>query len=162
SPAPIVLDNLDPRQFENLVAMTYEKDGYKVQITGRSHDGGVDIVAERISAGGTDRIVVQCKHQKQNVGRPVLQQLWGVVHSDPSVTRCVFVTSAGFTTEAQEFARGKRLTLIDRAKLMELAEKFGVVEFVDLAPAQKSAAENQPRPIPESGPTEQQVGVTEK
>jgi superfamily II DNA or RNA helicase/HJR/Mrr/RecB family endonuclease len=162
SPAPIVLDNLDPGQFENLVGMIYEKDGYKVEITGRSHDGGVDIVAERISAGGTDRIVVQCKHQKQNVGRPALQQLWGVVHSDPSVTRCDFVTSAGYTTEAQDFVRGKRLTLIDRGKLMELAQKFGVAEFVDLAPAQKSAAENQPQPIPESGSTEQQVAASQK
>ena len=48
---------------------------------------------------------MQCKHQKQNVGRPVLQQLLGVVHSDPSVTRGVLVTSGGFTAEAQEFAR---------------------------------------------------------
>src|SRR5208337_4353976 len=30
--------------------------------------------------GRTDTIVVQCKHQAQNVGRPVLQQLWGVLN----------------------------------------------------------------------------------
>ena len=62
------------------------------------------------------------------MGRPVLQQLWGVVHSDASVTRCDLVTSAGFSSEAQEFARGLRLTLIVRNKLKELANKHGIAE----------------------------------
>ena len=162
APVPIVLDNQDPKQFENLVAKIYEKDGYKVQVTGGSHDGGIDIVAERVSAGGKDRIVVQCKHQKQNVGRPDLQKLWGVVHSDPSVTRCDFVTSAGFTAEAQEFARGKRLTLIDRGKLSELVRKFGVAEFVDLTSTQNSVGDGHRQPVAESRPTDQQVGATTK
>jgi SNF2 family DNA or RNA helicase len=130
-PVRVVLDNLEPKGFENLVAMIYERDGYNVKVTPMSHDGGIDIWAERISAGGRDVIVVQCKHQKHNVGRPVLQQLWGVVYSDPSVTRCDFVTSAGFSAEAVEFARGKRLTLIDRRKLKDLALARGVAELVD-------------------------------
>jgi SNF2 family DNA or RNA helicase len=132
APSKVVLDNLDPREFENLVALIYEKDGYKVVVTGRSHDGGIDIRADRITAGGNDRIVVQCKHQKQSVGRPVLQQLWGVLNSDHTITRCDLVTSAGFSAEARDFAAGKRLTLIDRSKLLELARRHGVAEFVTL------------------------------
>jgi superfamily II DNA or RNA helicase len=136
APAQLVLDNVDPKEFENLVALIYERDGYSVKVTGRSHDAGIDILAERISAGGKDRIVVQCKHQKHNVGRPVLQQLWGVVSSDPTVTRCDLVTSAGFTPEALEFAIAKRLTLIDRTKLEELARRHGVAQFVTLQGAE--------------------------
>jgi superfamily II DNA or RNA helicase len=130
APSQVMLDNLDDKQFEILVAQVYEKLGYAVSVTGRSHDGGIDIWAERLSAGGKDVIVVQCKHQKQSVGRPVLQQLWGVVSSDSSVTQCAVVTSAGFSREAQEFARGKRMTLIDRSALEELARKHGIAEFV--------------------------------
>jgi SNF2 family DNA or RNA helicase len=132
TPTRVVLDNLDHKRFEVLVALIYERSGYNVKVTGGSHDGGIDIVAERVNAGGRDRIVVQCKHQKQNVGRPVLQQLWGVVHADPTVTRCDLVTSAGFSREAWDFAVGKRLTLIDRGKLEELAVKYGVAQFVNL------------------------------
>ncbi|MGH9426231.1 MAG: restriction endonuclease, partial [Terriglobia bacterium] len=132
APARLVLENVDHKEFENLVALIYEKAGYEVKVTGRSHDGGIDILAERVSAGGRDRIVVQCKHQQQNVGRPVLQQLWGVLSSDPSVTRCDLVTSAGFTLEALDFAVGKRLTLIDRRKLEELARQHTVAQFVTL------------------------------
>jgi restriction system protein len=108
------------------VAEIYEKIGYDIKVIGGSHDGGV------VSGGGKDRIVVQCKHQKQNVGRPVLQQLWGVLNSDHSITRCDLVTSAGFTREALEFADGKRLTLVDRTKLEELARRYGVAQFVTL------------------------------
>ena len=32
-----------------------------------------------------------CKHQQANIGRPVLQQLWGIVNSDQS---CPFVEIA--------------------------------------------------------------------
>jgi restriction endonuclease Mrr len=63
------------------------------------------------------------------VGRPVVQQLWGVVNSDQSCTRGDLVTSSGFTTDATAFADGKRLTLIDRALLRQLAEQFGVADF---------------------------------
>jgi HJR/Mrr/RecB family endonuclease len=126
APTRVVLDNLDHKRFEDLVAEIYEKIGYDIKVIGGSHDGGV------VSGGGKDRIVVQCKHQKQNVGRPVLQQLWGVLNSDHSITRCDLVTSAGFTREALEFADGKRLTLVDRTKLEELARRYGVAQFVTL------------------------------
>jgi superfamily II DNA or RNA helicase len=131
-PTQVVLDNLDPKRFEDLVATIYEKMGYDIKVTGGSHDGGIDIVADRESAGAKDRIIVQCKHQKHNVGRPVLQQLWGILNNNPSLTRCDVVTSAGFTTEALAFAAGKRLTLIDRIKLEELARRHGVANFVNL------------------------------
>lgn len=128
--AKIRLDNLDPTQFEELVAQLYEKQGYAVQLTGGSHDGGIDILAERDSGGTRERVVVQCKHQQANVGRPVVQQLWGVLTSDHSFTRADLVTSSSFTTEAQTFAEGKRLGLVGRVLLMELAERLQIAEFV--------------------------------
>lgn len=139
-PIPIVLDNQDPKEFEALVARIYEKEGYDVTLRGRSHDGGIDILAEKVAMNGKERVIVQCKHQKDNVGRPVLQQLWGVVNSDASMTRGDLVTSAMFTREAKEFAVGKRLTLIDRSKLQELAKRHGVAEFVTLSDTQSSSA----------------------
>jgi superfamily II DNA or RNA helicase len=131
-PPPLVLDNLDPKQFENLVALIYEKDGFTVEVTGRSHDGGIDILAQRTTSSGKDRVIIQCKHQKDNVGRPVLQQLWGILNSDASYTRCDVVTSADFSREALEFAAGKRFSLINRKKLMDFAQRSKVANFVNL------------------------------
>jgi superfamily II DNA or RNA helicase len=123
------LDGMDPTQFEELVAQLYEKQGYAIQLTGGSHDGGIDILAERDSGGARERVVIQCKHQQANVGRPILQQLWGVLTSDHSFTRGDLVTSSSFTTEAEVFAAGKRLGLVDRVLLMDLVRRFGVAEF---------------------------------
>lgn len=130
--APAIVANMetmDPTQFEIMVGKVYEKQGYTVYQTGSSHDGGIDLLAERISAGARERIVIQCKRWKDNVGRPVLQQLWGVVSSDQSYTRGDLVTSSGFSAEAKQFASGKRLTLIDGDLLSKLVQEYGVAHF---------------------------------
>jgi HJR/Mrr/RecB family endonuclease len=68
-PVSVVVRNMDSREFENLVALTYEKQGYTVKLTGGSHDRGIDILAERPGGGGRERVVVQCKHYR-NRSRP--------------------------------------------------------------------------------------------
>jgi HJR/Mrr/RecB family endonuclease len=123
------LENTSPSQFEDLVAEVYEKQGYKVTVTGGSHDEGIDIVAEKTLGNAREKVVIQCKHQKENAGRPQLQQLWGAIANDPSITRGDFVTSSGFSAEARDFAKGKRLTLIDRKELIRLAQEFKVATF---------------------------------
>jgi HJR/Mrr/RecB family endonuclease len=128
-PIPVVLENMDPTQFEVMVAELYENQGYTVHHTGASRDAGIDVLAERTNAGTRERVVIQCKHQRANVGRPVLQQLWGVVTSDPSYTRGDLVTSSGFTADATQFASGKRLSLIDGALLSRIVQEYGVARF---------------------------------
>lgn len=41
------LYNLEPRQFEELIADLLDRDGWKVILTPQSRDGGVDVIAER-------------------------------------------------------------------------------------------------------------------
>lgn len=133
-PTPVVLDNMDPTQFEVMVAQVYENQGYVIHHSGGSHDAGIDILAEKLTAGARERVVIQCKHQRANVGRPILQQLWGVVSADPSLTRGDLVTSSAFTPEAKQFATGKRLTLVNRDLLSKLVRDFSVASF-DSSPA---------------------------
>jgi hypothetical protein len=129
--ASLFLDRLTPQEFENLVAKLYERRGYAVRLTGASHDGGVDLWAERRTGPHAERVVVQCKHTQSAVGRPVAQQLWGVIQSDPSVTEGAIVTSARFSREAQEFSDGKRLRLIGRSELVQLLTEAGVADVCD-------------------------------
>jgi len=130
-PIHVILQNMDPTQFETLVGRLYHNQGYTPHHSGGSHDKGIDILAEKMSAGARERIAIQCKHQQANVGRPILQQLWGVVTSGPSLTRGDLVTTSYFTTEAKEFARGKRLTLIDRTLLEKLLCQFKVAHLAE-------------------------------
>jgi hypothetical protein len=129
-PPEVILKNMSPRDFEVLVADVYEKQGYAVRLGPGSHDEGVDIEATKAAATSTERIVIQCKHQQENVGRPVVQHLWGVISADPGITRGVLATSSGFTSGAMSFAGGKRLTLIDGRQVRKLAEEHGVATFV--------------------------------
>jgi SNF2 family DNA or RNA helicase len=129
-PVSLILENIDPQQFEVLVSRIYEAQGYSVSVQGASHDGGIDIVAERRMGSARERVVIQCKRQQAAVGRPVLQQLWGVVNSDPLITRGDCVTSSRFSAEARGFAADKRLTLIDKPTLERLARELKVAHFV--------------------------------
>jgi hypothetical protein len=61
----------------------------------------------------------------------VVRELWGVLNSDTSLTQCALATTAHFTAEAKGFAAGKRIVLIDRKALQELASRHGIAEFVD-------------------------------
>jgi len=128
APPRVVFENMDPTQFEIMVAEVYRKLGFAVRHSGGSHDAGIDVLAEKRSPGGIERLVIQCKHQKANVGRPVLQQLWGVVSADPSFTRGALVTSTHFTAEAKQFATGKRLDLIAGDSLRSLVRDLGVAQ----------------------------------
>lgn len=127
-PSPVVvLDNLSPSQFEELVARLYEAWGYAASVTGGSRDGGIDVVAQRVAGHGSENVVVQCKHQVAKVGRPELQKLWGVVSDDNTITRGDFVTSSSFSADARAFAKDKRITLIDRDKLLDELRRLGLV-----------------------------------
>jgi superfamily II DNA or RNA helicase len=127
----LFLGRLNPAEFEHLVGTMYERLGYTVRRTGASHDGGVDLWAERRSSPHQERLVVQCKHTEGVVGRPVAQQLWGVIQSDPSITEGAIVTSSRFSKEAQEFVEGKRLRLIGRGQLTKLLADAGIADVCD-------------------------------
>jgi HJR/Mrr/RecB family endonuclease len=44
----LILDNMSPSQFENVVAEIYEKQGYKVTVTGGSHDRGIILLQKNL------------------------------------------------------------------------------------------------------------------
>jgi superfamily II DNA or RNA helicase len=127
----VYLNRMDWREFQALVARVYEKRGYRTRVFGGGPDGGIDIVAERKSTGSTEKIVVQCKHRGATVGRPEVQQHWGVVSSDARTTAGDIVTSSTFTKAARDFASDKRMNLIDRTTLIRLAREYGIADFLD-------------------------------
>ena len=114
------LDNirdLSWQEFERLVGEAYRRQGFVVKETGSSGgDGGVDLVLNR----GTETVLVQCKQwRKRKVGVKPVRELLGVMTSE-AATQAVLVTCGSFTKEAEAFAAGKPLKLVEGPELWDL------------------------------------------
>lgn len=108
------------RQFEELVAEAFRRDGYTViENVGAGADGGVDI---RLRKGG-ESYLVQCKNwRKQRIGVATVREMFGVLVAESA--RGVFVVCSGtFTAEAVRFAKGKPIHLVDGDTLMEIVAR---------------------------------------
>lgn len=102
------------KEFEYLVAEAFRRQGYVADYSlNQGPDGGVDIVLKK--KGQTS--LVQCKQWKTgSVGVAVVREMLGILHARKA--HGVFiVTTGGFTAEAQAFAKGNPITLIDGANL---------------------------------------------
>ncbi|MEM7333295.1 MAG: restriction endonuclease [Chloroflexota bacterium] len=108
---------LSPAEFEEYVGQIFQKRGYKVQLRGRSGDMGVDIEVRRNTG---KKAVVQCKRYKHTVGPETIRELYGtLIHERAS--HAFLVTTAEISDAAQQWAKGKPMTLIDGKTLVEIA-----------------------------------------
>jgi restriction system protein len=113
------LDGMTWHEFELLVGEAFRQKGYKVlEIGGAGPDGGVDLVLTK----GSEKFLVQCKQWKAfKVGVDVVRELYGVMAAKGAAGGFV-VTSGKFTADAQEFARGRNVTLVDGDKLFAMLQ----------------------------------------
>ena len=97
-------------EFESLVGEFFRKQGYLVVAQGGAGpDGGVDVLLKK----GSDRYLVQCKHWRAlRVGVQPVRELYGVMAAQ-RVAGGFLVTSGSFTEEADRFAAGREIKLID-------------------------------------------------
>ncbi len=111
------ITKLSWREFETLVGEAYRRKGYEVRETGGGGaDGGIDLILQR----GSEKTVVQCKQWRvYKVGVKPVRELFGVMTAEQAA-HAIFVTSGRYTEEAERFATGKPLELIDRESLLQL------------------------------------------
>ena len=80
---------------------------------GGGADGGVDLVLTK----GSEKFLVQCKQWKAyKVGVDVVRELYGVMAAR-GATGGFVVTSGTFSGDAQDFAQGRNVKLVDGARL---------------------------------------------
>jgi HJR/Mrr/RecB family endonuclease len=114
-----------PEDFETLIAMLFEKMGFHTRVTPQSNDRGVDVIAVKQSGLSCEKIAVQCKLVNSPVGRPVLQQLLGVLSEDPSYSRGYAVTNNRMSREAVAYLKENgRLAAIEGHELEHLLRKY--------------------------------------
>jgi len=111
------LDGMSWREFEVLVGEAFRLQGFRVLETGGGGpDGGVDLVLTK----GSEKFLVQCKQWKAyKVGVEVVRELFGVMAARGAIGGFV-VTSGTFSGDAQEFAQGRNVKLVDGARLFGL------------------------------------------
>jgi len=120
---PAILDSLDSRFFEELIATLYSKLGFQVFLTKRTWDGGRDIVAVGERASSLLKFLIECKRYRRDrkVGIAPVQRLCGVKTSE-GATKAILATTSSFTRGARSFERQHiwEMQLIDCLQLLDL------------------------------------------
>ena len=125
-PVKNVLLDLTPRDFELLVAYLYKRKGYDVVVTPRSSDGGYDVLAEKTSNRGSERLHIECKRYEENIGVRIVRGVLGTLVVK-NATKAVVVASAFFTKPAtKEANQSKRVELINLHELDSDLRKISV------------------------------------
>jgi restriction system protein len=103
--------------FEGLVSEAYRRRGFNVeQLLSGGADGGIDLILRKDG----ETTLVQCKQWRNAaVGVPIVREIFGVLVHE-SATRAVIITSGHFTREAEAFAAGKAMVLIEGEQLLEM------------------------------------------
>jgi len=111
------LRGMQPDEFEQYTALIFTKLGYEAKRVGESGDGGVDIVLRK---DGVESYV-QCKHYLKNTPSPHdVRDFYGaIVDKLKNGGKGYFVTTKGFTPEAQEFAKDRPIELLDMQRVIE-------------------------------------------
>lgn len=111
-------DYMTGEDFEEFIANILKKiDFYNIQLTKKSGDQGVDILAEKQGI----KHAIQCKRYSKAVGNSAVQQVFSgkvFYHCDVAVV----VTNNYFTDSAIELARENGVILWDRNVLKELLD----------------------------------------
>ena len=136
-----VLDSMSWQQFEILVGEAFRLQGFTVVETGGGGpDGGIDLVL----AKGGERFLVQCKQWKAfKVGVDVVRELYGVMAAKGAAGGFV-VTSGTFTADANEFAQGRNVNLVDGQMLFGLVGQAQTSVATQAAPGPNKYANSLP------------------
>jgi restriction system protein len=107
------------REFEQLVGAHFERLGFAVTFTAEGADGGVDVVARK----GRETFLVQCKQWRATqVGVRIVRELFGVMSASGAAGAYV-VSIGSFTADAEDFAAGRNIELVDANTLLQSRSK---------------------------------------
>lgn len=113
------LQGLKPSEFEDYIAYLFKSLGYSVEVTGGAYDGGIDVIATKNGI----KHYIQCKKFiTQQVGVGAVRDFYGAMADKGANAKGFFITTNVFTLEAEKFAEGKPLELIDGARLIKYIE----------------------------------------
>ncbi len=122
------LYEITPSDFEGLVRELMHYLGYpNVKVTGKSHDGGIDILSTRNTVNGIERVAAQCKRYRGNVAVHAARDFFGAISNDKSIKLGFLVTTGEFTAECLQFCQGSgTIRAISGIELAKYVKQFGL------------------------------------
>jgi len=89
------IDKINWRQFEGLAGEYFDRTGFRVEVGPGRDDDGIDLRVWRSDdpADSPPAMVVQCKRQKDKVGKVVVKALWADVASENAESGLIVTTS---------------------------------------------------------------------
>lgn len=118
-----LLHEASPRELENIVAELFLRQGYQVEVTPQTRDGGYDLLVSRdepLRGKLTFAVEVKKYRQGKTIGISPVRSLLGVVHALQLDGGIVVATNA-FSTGAIALASDSSpISLIDENRLVEL------------------------------------------
>ena len=114
---------MDRAAFEVLIADLFKAEGFDVELTNRTCDGGYDVVAVRSEPLGL-RFLVECKRPKPGgkIGVRIVRELLGVKTTNRA-TKAILVTTGHFT-------RGARMLLDDHRWELEGKDYTDLIDWL--------------------------------
>lgn len=122
------LYEIKPSEFEELVRELMHYLGYpNVKVTGKSHDGGIDVLSTRNTSNGIERVAAQCKRYRGNVSVHAARDFFGAISNDKSIKQGFLVTTGEFTAECLQFCQSSgMIRAISGIELAKYVKQFGL------------------------------------
>lgn len=122
-----ILQSLSPSGFERICQRLLREAGFeRVEVTGRSGDGGIDGVGVlQVNPLVSFRVVSQCKKWSGSVPTKEIRDLRGAM--DGRAEKGIFITTGSFSAQAREEAERPGATpveLVDGEKLIRMFESL--------------------------------------
>lgn len=125
----------DHRVFEELVAEIFKGFGYSIELTKKTRDGGIDIVAlKKTGELLEEKLLIECKHWKGKIDVGVIRNLIGVAISQEELpTGIIIATTSRFTQDAKDVTINKTVKVkLDRKDfddIIEWIEKYDAIQL---------------------------------
>ncbi len=115
-----LIDVVDPREFEKIVAELLHYKGYEVHLTKRTRDGGYDVLALTKVGGIPFKILAECKRHKKTIGIDIIRSFCDVINYEKANKGLIFTTSYFSPTAiSRKNEMGTILDLKNRDELIE-------------------------------------------
>jgi len=121
------LQDMSWREFEEYVWSLFSKLGYSIDSKNDPLEAGADL---KISRDDKTSLVRCRKYYVRKVPFAMLNEFCGAVDAEPSLEKGYFITTGFFTREAEKFAAGKPIELIDGKRLMDFVRIADSIDSV--------------------------------
>ncbi|MCK0130392.1 restriction endonuclease [Flavobacteriaceae bacterium F08102] len=122
-----LLDIIEPREFEEVVAELLQNKGFEVSLTGRTRDGGYDILAMTHQGDIPFKMLVECKRHKKKIGVEVIRSFCDVIHREKANKGIIFTTSYfSKPSQVRKEEKGALLDLRNRNDLLKWIIQYSI------------------------------------